>query len=420
MPPLTYRLSARLLHNLPLPHEKLRESVAGRRGAAERWVRWASTQRTNQLLVWVHAASVGEALTAAPVVSRLRRAVPGLQVVYSYSSPSAARWPGRFGADRADYVPLDEPRPVRQTLEAVRPSLLVCARGDLWPELLRWAATMDVPVAVIGGTVRASSRRLRWPVRSLFRRMYGSVNWLGAISPVDADRWVRLGVAADAVEMTGDPRHDQVIEQTHQLERVQPLLSWADQTGVLVAGSTDSRDEAMILEVFARVSRSSCSARLILAPHDLSGRRVTELLALAGRHGIAAESWEGGGPGTDARCLVVTVMGVLARLYLLAEMAYVGGGFRKGALHAVAEPAAYAVPVIVGPHWTCSGDAAVLLEAGGAVALPRWRPTAACARLWQDWAAEPDARIEAGLRARRALQQGAASRTATALLRLMQ
>ena len=44
-------------------------------------------------------------------------------------------------------------------------------------------------------------------------------------------------------------------------------------------------------------------------------------------------------------------MGVLFDLYAFADSAYIGGGFRKRTLHSVIEPAAYGVPVMVGPHW---------------------------------------------------------------------
>ena len=61
--------------------------------------------------------------------------------------------------------------------------------------------------------------------------------------------------------------------------------------------------------------------------------------------------------GLDTNVLVSGVLGVLADLYALADIAYVGGGFSSGRLHATIEPAAFGVPVIVGPEYDSSPDA---------------------------------------------------------------
>src|SRR3989449_4752481 len=68
--------------------------------------------------------------------------------------------------------------------------------------------------------------------------------------------------------------------------------------------------------------------------------------------------------------IVVDRVGILADLYALADAAFVGGGYHRAGLHSVLEPAVFSVPVIVGPHWHGSRDAQLLIEQGGAVALP--------------------------------------------------
>src|SRR5439155_1497594 len=68
--------------------------------------------------------------------------------------------------------------------------------------------------------------------------------------------------------------------------------------------------------------------------------------------------------------IVVDRVGVLADLYAFGDVAFVGGGYHRAGLHSVLEPAVFGVPVVVGPHWQMSRDAALLIERGGAVALP--------------------------------------------------
>ncbi len=419
MVPLAYRIAARLAHRVPVPTGKLAESIVGRKAAATRWCEWASRERTNRPLVWVHGASVGEGLTAEPVVRRLRVAIRQLQVVHTYSSPSAAAWPARFAADRADFVPLDESHQVNRVLRALRPSLLVFSRGDLWPDLVAQARIAGTPVTVVGATVRPSSKRLRWPARSILRSLHRNLNWIGAASQADADRWISLGASRDTVMVTGDPRHDQIAERIPQLKRVKALGDWSRHRVVLVAGSVHRRDCRVLLTAFARLWRSHPSAGLVLVPHEPTERNLATLVAQAERCGVEISLWRGKALQQDASCIIAAQLGVLADVYTHADMAYVGGGFKSGQLHATIEPACYALPVIVGPEHESSADAQRLLQQGGAVALPQTAPAEGLTAQWQEWLESPTRRIETGLRARRTIQQGAASLTAQALIEIM-
>jgi len=83
----------------------------------------------------------------------------------------------------------------------------------------------------------------------------------------------------------------------------------------------------------------------------------------------------------------------------------------------VLEPAAFGVPVVIGPHWQMSRDAALLLERGGAVALPAAGRQPLHAQ-WLVWYHDPAARKKAGEAGKRLAREGrgAAERT-TALVK---
>jgi len=129
--------------------------------------------------------------------------------------------------------------------------------------------------------------------------------------------------------------------------------------------------------------------------------------------------WRGGTLGSATDCIVAAVVGSLADIYLAGDIAYVGGGFRKGRLHSVVEPASYALPVLFGPEWEDSSDAAAMVKSGGGIPLPRRRAHCALAQLLSSSLGERGNRDRVGRRARATLAQGAAQRTATDLLSLM-
>ncbi len=418
MPNLGYRVATQVVHRIPLRAGKLGRSLDGRRGAAQRWTAWAARARPTHPVVWVHAASVGEAHAAAPVIARIRGAYRNGTVILTASSPALAGWPDTFGTQACDFVPVDAPATVRQTLDALKPDLLVFSRGDLWPELVAQAHDRGIPIAVIGAVVRPTSRKLGWASRRFFTATGRRVDWLGAVSEADAARWQALGIPADAIIITGDPRHDAVIERTTRLHPIRSLAHWAEGHPVLVAGSVEQSDEPALLAALSRLCQLRNETRVLLVPHGTERAELERLYRGLLEAGIQASVWTTDTTSPTTRCVIVGALGLLFDLYVLADIAYVGGGFRPRGLHGVIEPAAYGVPVVFGPHWSEFADARALIASGGAIALPARAPVPMLVDTCERWFAQGFARTEAGLAARRVLQEGAADRTAAALLAL--
>jgi 3-deoxy-D-manno-octulosonic-acid transferase len=254
---------------------------------------------------------------------------------------------------------------------ALQPALLVFSRSDLWPEMLMAARRHSVPVAVAGGAIGAHSLRLRGPARAFLRPLYGTIRYVGALTDADASRWRTLGVSPHAIAVTGDPRHDQVLERPARLVEIRRLAAWAAAGPTLVAGSVEPEDAVPLREAFREVLARRPEARLLVVPHDPSSSAAARFRDVP-------------------NCVVVDTMGALADLYLLGDLACVGGG------HSTLEPAVYAIPLV-----------------------PTQAGAAAIARQWLAWLDDPQSARAAGISARRALAAGASSRSVARLLPLV-
>ncbi len=247
---------------------------------------------------------------------------------------------------------------------------------------------------------------------------------MGTISEDDGRRLQLLGVRAEALRVTGDTRYDSVSERAERLDRTrEPFARLAaaatghDRGGsapfTIVAGSTWPADEAVVLAAFADLLGQLPTARLLLAPHEPNPDHLAGIAQLAQRLKVARpvrlSQLEHAGP---APVIVVDRVGVLADLYALGDAAFVGGGYHRAGLHSVLEPAVFGVPVTVGPYWTMSRDAGLLLERGGAVALPAGGRHPLLSQ-WLVWHHDPAARRQAGDAARQVVLEGrgAAERT---------
>ena len=352
----------------PFSH-KISDGLNGRRGARDRLVEWARSRRdVERPLVWVHAPSVGESLMAQAIITELRALVPDVQIAFTYFSPSAQKMVDRVGADVYDYMPWDTPRDARELLAALRPSAIAFVRTEIWPALVREAAARKVPTALVNAVLSPRSSRLKPAGRWLLSNAYRRLSEVGAVARDHAERFSRLGVTQPRVHITGDARFDQVMMRIDELDREQPLLQRLRDESVLtlVAGSTWPSDEAELLGPLAH-ARKGKPMRIILAPHEPDTAHLRQLEHRLDTHSFTHARLSEVEHGTEKlpEVIIVDRIGILADLYAIANVAYVGGGFHDAGLHSVVEPAALGVPVIFGPRHGNAREADELAGKGG-------------------------------------------------------
>jgi 3-deoxy-D-manno-octulosonic-acid transferase len=375
----------------------------------------------------MHAPSVGEGLQARVVLERLRDAHPDLQIAYTHFSPSAERFAQTLKeqgmVDVADYLPLDTAAAASALLDALSPTALVFAKLDVWPVLAERAAARGVRLGMVSATLNPRSSRRTRAGAALLRDAYAAMNAVGVISDADSERLTALGVPASAITVTGDTRYDQAWARAQTaLESARALMTAArspEGSGqcTLVAGSTWPTDETVLLAAWDSVRARDVPLRLIVAPHEPTELRLRQLEQWADSHGVPHARLAGLAktstgdpiahpPPQHARApdlILVDHVGVLADLYALADVAYVGGGFHRAGLHSVIEPAACGVPILIGPRFGSSRDAELLLSVRAAHVV---RTAAELATQCLTWAGTPHVRRAAGDRALEVVRHG--------------
>ena len=348
---------------------KVARGISGRRGAAEGLVAWAGHTSPAGSRVWFHAPSVGEGLQARAVMEALQARVPTMTPLFTHFSPSAEGFARSIPAGWSGYLPWDVPEEMAPALDALAPDLLVFTKTEVWPTLVEEASARRVPVALVAGSVPPGAGRARWPARAFLRPAWAGLSLVAAVDEADARGFRILGAQPETIHVTGDPGVDSAVARVRGGDPDAPYLRpfRADPRPTLVAGSTWRSDMAVLVPAFLRLRRRVPDARLVVAPHEPSERVVSALVRAMTAQGCQARSLtqveEDGVQGVDV--VLVDRVGILARLYGLGRVAYVGGGFHRAGLHSVVEPAAAGVPVLFGPGHANARAAAALLTVGG-------------------------------------------------------
>jgi 3-deoxy-D-manno-octulosonic-acid transferase len=348
-------------HFLGLFHHKIRKGLQGRRGLDER-ARDMRMRLGDEPLLLFHCASMGEFEALHPLAKKLASRIALGVIYFSPSAEITAKKSDVFSF--ADYSPQDTRRAVRKFLRSLKPLALVITKHDVWPNLIWECQAADIPVFLVNASFPLSSKRF-WPViRSFQRVLTRSFRAILAVSPEDAKRARRITPADVPILIAGDSRYDRVTERIDRAaaEIPFPQQSFAGRF-VLVAGSTHAADEAIVLPAVASILQRHSHLFCLLVPHDpipSALKNIQTTCEAAGLNVRMLSEWNGGELG---QVLCVDRVGILAALYGLGHLAYIGGGFDKG-VHSVLEPMAYSLPVLTSPKIEVSHEARMAKELG--------------------------------------------------------
>ena len=325
--------------------------------------------------IWIHALSVGEMLSAAPLFLKLPDRFPGRPVVVTASTRTGyeiARDRLTKKIDRIHFFPHDFQFSVRRAAAAINPALVVLVESDLWPNFLIHMKRHHVPVVLANS--RLSQRSFDGYRRFSFfmTKPISSLAAICAQSAVDGQRFEALGVPAEKIHVTGNLKFDQSSGSDKNLpDALQRYDYFSPNEKVLIAGSTHPGEEAIIVKNYIRLKSRHPGLRLIVAPRD--PRRAESIIRMVRTAGISASllgEIPPPGPVSPDSVVVLGKMGLLGRLYTLADFAFVGGSLVPGGGHNPLEAAALGKPVLFGRDMSDFREIAAALEAaGGAVRL---------------------------------------------------
>lgn len=289
---------------------------------------------------------------------------PDVQIAFTHFSPSAEKFAAQIGADFYGYLPFDTIKNARMALDALRPNLIVFSKLDVWPKLTQQAKKRGVKLALTSATLSPNSTRDTFIGRLLLGSAYKKLDVVGAIDSADAERLVRLGVPQQNMHVTGDLRYDQVWERAQKAGSSPIVGALKNERPTVVAGSTWPSDEKPLLNAWIKLKAVLPEARIIIAPHELEEKHLGSLESWARSNNLTHSRFREV-DAQNADVVIVDGYGVLADLYALADVAYVGGGFHRAGLHSLVEPAAFGVPILFGPRFEASRDAVLMKNEGG-------------------------------------------------------
>jgi 3-deoxy-D-manno-octulosonic-acid transferase len=307
--------------------------------------------------IWIHAVSVGEVLTARPLISDLKRRYPNLRMFLSTTTMAGQQLARRSvqDVDAVFYFPFDLGFVVKRTLDLVRPKLFIMMETEIWPNLLRECRARGIKTAVVNGRLSARSFPRYRMIRPMMRRVLEHIDKFLVQSEESARRFIDLGADPARVVVTGSLKFDSLevsstALQARARDRVLRYFRVPSSRAVIVAGSTMKGEEAHVLRAFRKVRNAAPNTLLVLAPRHPERFGEAEQLARAEGWKVARRSDLPIDAEPRVDVVIVDTIGELATIYQIATIVFVGGSLFATGGHNVLEPAVFGKPIVFGPH----------------------------------------------------------------------
>lgn len=366
-----YRGLARLFHSLApgLLKKRVGQGKEDPQRFAER-LGITGAKRPEGPLVWFHGVSVGESLSAIPVIERLRAARPGIAVLITTATTTSAEILSRRlpAGVVHQFAPIDTPQAVTAFLDHWRPDLAVFIESDIWPNLLQALTERGIPHALLSARITEKTYRGWQAFRGAMRQLLGGYSLIMAQDEASDGRLRAMGVTPGPhanLKTLGAPL-------TVDTEALAALRALTEDRRIILAASTHYGEDSLIARALEPWVRDG--DLLILVPrHPIKAAEIRLDLEALGLHVAQRSLKEPISPLIHA--YLADTLGELGLFFSLADLIVMGGSFLTGiGGHNPLEAARLGKAVITGPdigNWESIFDS--LLSAGGAwtVAGPR-------------------------------------------------
>lgn len=334
-------------------NDKARKWVAGRKGIFE-YIENTLPKKENKKRVWMHVASLGEFEQGLPLIEKFNR--DEWDIVTTFFSPSGFEHrKNHAGIDKAYYLPPDTYKNANKFLDLVQPDVVVFVKYDFWYYYLQEVDRRKIPLYLISALFRAEQRFFKKNSK-LHKKMLFCFDHIFTQNQESVEMLANIGYK-NAIYV-GDTRCDRVIQNSQNPKKFLDIANFKAEKKLLVAGSSWQEEEDMLAKVLPNFDNLS----IIIAPHDISEKHIVEIESKFDKVIRYSKLTEENCPFYNV--VIIDNIGMLSALYQYADIAMIGGAFRKG-LHNILEAAVFKIPVIYGTPINKYPEGKRLAQTGG-------------------------------------------------------
>ncbi|MHB1303448.1 MAG: 3-deoxy-D-manno-octulosonic acid transferase [Acidiphilium sp.] len=316
----------------------------------------ASLPRPQGRLVWVHAASMGETMSALPLIAALAGQAG---VLLTTGTVTAAGLAAARARAIHQFVPLDTPSAAERFVAHWQPDAAIFLESEIWPNLLAALDAAQTPRFLFNARLSARSATLWRRAPRTAAALFGGFATIAAQSAQDEAALASLGL--DGIETWGNLKFAAAMLPDDEAART--ALEQALPGPRLLAASTHSGEDAPIIAAHRVLIRAHPDLVTVIVPRHPD--RAAAIAGLAVDLPVALRSR--GELPRPGGLYIADTLGELGLFYRLCPIALIGGSLVPVGGHNMIEAAQLGCAVLTGPHIANFAEAAATLRSAGAL-----------------------------------------------------
>ncbi|WP_445610662.1 lipid IV(A) 3-deoxy-D-manno-octulosonic acid transferase [Francisella tularensis] len=302
--------------------------------------------------IWIHSVSVGEAVSAEPLVKELLKNFPNENFVITTTTPTGSDVVNSLYSNYPNvhhmYIPYDVIPFINSFFAKTNPKIFIIVETEIWPNILNKCFAEKVPVVITNARLSKKSMRNYTKIPFAKEFLFKNISHINAQTEKDAKRFYSLAVDKNNISVTGNLKYNLITPENLE-NKMYSLKDSLKGRPVWIAGSTHQGEEEIILEAHKQILKIHPDCLLILVPrHKERFQKVEKLIVYNSLKYQKRSSFECQ-IFSDTQVYLGDTMGELLHLYYIADITFVGGSLIDNGGHNLLEPAALAKPILSGP-----------------------------------------------------------------------
>lgn len=326
-----------------LGNVKAKQFVSGRHNLLERLQEASLHYNTKR--IWFHCASLGEFEQARPIIEHIHKKYKEYAIIVTFFSPSGYEIRKDYPlAAGVFYLPLDSPTNASRFISILKPSMVFFVKYEIWYFYLKALSKLHIPTFLLSANFRADHIYFKW-YGLFFRKMLFQFNHVFTQNEASAELLKAHNI--NGVTVTNDTRFDRVFQHKQNVLSLPIIDTFKQNKKLLIAGSSYGEEEKIIESTLNKLP----DWKVIIAPHHIQQTRIDEITKTFSNFSVKrySEASIDSADFKDAQVLIIDNIGLLSSIYQYGDVAFVGGGYGKSGLHNMLEPAAFGLPILIGP-----------------------------------------------------------------------
>lgn len=326
-----------------------------------------SLKRPNGKLVWLHGASVGEAVSLLPLIDTIDATYPDYTILLTTGTVTSAALMEKRLPEHVihQFIPVDRLSYVRKFLDQWQPDIAIWSESELWPNLVTETHKRNVKMALINARMSQKSLNTWQKLSGFINHLLNCFDICLAQTDQDTQRYQSLGAAhtqcVGNLKYASNDLPADVCDLKDLEYAIGDRLIW-------LAASTHPGEEVLFGRVHQELRHQFPKILTIIAPrHPERGDEIKVELEKMGLH-VTQRSTEDY-PSSTSDIYLADTLGDMGLLYRLSPLVFMGKSLEPLGGQNPLEPARLDCAILCGPYMTNFSEMMANFEAADAISI---------------------------------------------------